>query len=752
MAEAPGEGRPRGRRSYTRTVQKPHLVLRYAIAAVSLVVVAIGLLLATNAIALAIDWEIPEGHEFKGPAIIYDRDGRLLARLTGAGEHRPVKLKDISEHLQHAVIATEDRRFYEHQGVDPFSVARAVISNVRSGGIRQGGSTLTQQFVKNVYVGNEQSLYRKVREALIAMQLEKERSKDEILEAYLNQAYFGEGAYGAEAAARKYFDKTAAELSPAESASLASVLSAPSALSPRNGPPRAARVRRNVVLSEMVSAGYLTPRRGRIARRQPLLLSEPPKPNRIAAYFVEEVRAQLLATYGDEAVYNGGLRVHTTLDRDRYLALQEQVRSNLPDNRALDAGVTAIDPATGDVLATYSGRSFKRSQVDLAMGRGTDGRPSGSTFKVFALVTALEDGSSLSTSYSAPGSITIGDWSPSGNGGCGSPCTLLNATALSANTVYAQVANQVGARDFTDLARRLGVRQTFKNPSLPEVLGTSDVTPLDMASAMATLANDGVACPARVITQVRKPGGEALAPPDPRQPRAAERAAIDKHLHDLGYRFGDEKLGRCYRAVAPSIARTATKALEAVVEFGTGTRADIGRPQAGKTGTAQDNQEAWFVGYTPDLALAVAFFHRDSQQPLTGVPGCSYVCFGGELPATIWHDAALALLSGVKPRDFKEPGEDERVYPDRRRLQFPMSLDGEADDVIDDDPSEATESPTDEPAGPSPSPEPDPPGASPPPATPPPDDDDDGDGDGDGGDDDDDDDDDGGILPIPDPP
>ena len=732
-------------------MHKPRIVLRFGIAAVSLIVVAIGLLAATSAIALAIDWEIPEGHELKGPARIYDRDGKLLARLTGAGEHRPRRLADISKHLQHAVIATEDRRFYEHQGVDPLSVVRAVVSNVRSGGIREGGSTLTQQFVKNVYVGNEQSLYRKVREALIALQLEKERSKDEILEAYLNQAYFGEGAYGAEAAARKYFAKSAAQLNAAESATLASVLSAPTALSPRNGL-RAARDRRDVVLDEMGSAGYLTARQVRRAKRQPLHLTDPPKPNRIAPYFVEEVRTQLLEAYGDEAVYNGGLRVTTTLDVKRYEALQQQVRRNLPADRRLDAGVTAIDPATGDVLATYSGRSFKRSQVDLALGRGTDGRPSGSTFKVFALAAALEDGRTLSSTYPAPSSITIGGWSPSGNGGCGGACSLLQATALSANTVYAQVANEVGAREFTDLARRLGVRQTFRDPTLPEVLGTSDVTPLDMASAMATLANDGVACPARVITDVRQTGGGKLDPPDPRQPGARERAAIAEHLYDLGYRFGDEDLGRCYRALAPSIARTTTKALEAVVEYGTGTRADIGRPQAGKTGTAQSNQEAWFVGYTPDLAMAVAFFHRDSQKPLTGVPGCSYVCFGGELPALIWHDAALALLQGVPKTRFKEPGEDERVYPDRRRLQAPLSLDGEG--PTDEDPAEASERPTADPGvRPSPTAEPGP--TAPPPTAPP---DDDGGGGGGGDDDDpddedgDEDEDDGGILPIPDPP
>lgn len=512
-------------------------------------------------------------------------------------EHRPRKLKDISKHLQNAVIATEDRRFYEHQGVDPISVVRAVVSNVRSGGIRQGGSTLTQQYVKNVYVGSQQSLYRKVREALIALQLEKERSKDEILEAYLNQVYFGEGAYGAEAAATLYFDKTASELGIAESATLASVLSAPTALSPRHGL-KEARSRRNVVLDEMVAAGYITQRQRNRSARTKVRLTPPPEPDRTAPYFVEEVRTQLLHKYGDEAVYNGGLRVTTTLDVGKQRALNLQVKANLPSNPALDSGVAVVDPATGDVIAAYSGRNFDRSQVDLAFGRGTDGRPSGSTFKVFALATALEEGQSLSTSYPAPGQITIGDWSPSGNGGCGGSCSLMSATALSSNTVYAQVANSVGARDFTDMARRLGVRQSFKDPSLPEVLGTSDVTPLDMASAMATLSNDGVACPARVVTEVRQPGGVRLEPPDPRQPSAEELAAIDEHLRDLHYQFGDEDLGRCYRALAPSIARTATKALEAVVAYGTGARADIGRPQAGKTGTAQNNQEAWFVGYT----------------------------------------------------------------------------------------------------------------------------------------------------------
>lgn len=718
-------------------MQASRIGLRLALATASLLVVGAALIAATSAIALAIDWDIPEGRELKGPAVIYDADGKVLARLKAEVEYRPRELDEISVHLRNAVIATEDRRFYEHQGVDPVSVARAVWSNIRSGGIREGGSTLTQQYVKTVYLDRRQTLYRKIHEALISLQLEKERSKDEILEAYLNQVYFGEGAYGAEAAARTYFGKTAAELNRREAATLASVLSAPTALSPRKDR-KAARLRRDVVLDEMVLGGFLTPEeRDRAARRRVKVI-KPSKPNTVAPYFVEEVREQLLAKYGDDAVYNGGLRVTTTLDRERQAALEERVRRNLPSSNRLDAGVAAVDPKTGDIIAAYSGRSFRRSQVDLALGRGTDGRPSGSTFKVFALATALEEGKTLSSTWPAPGQITIGGWSPSGSGGCGSPCTLLEATARSSNTVYAQVAEDVGARDFTQMARRLGVRQRFRDPYLPEVLGTSDVTPLDMASALATLANDGVACPARVITQVRDADGAKMRPPDPRQPGRRERQAIADRLQELGYRFGDEDHGRCYRALAPSVARTATKALEAVVDHGTGTRAKIGRPQAGKTGTSQRNQEAWFIGYTPDLAMAVAFFDRDAQRTLAGIPGCRGVCFGGDLPAAIWRDAARALLAGVKKADFKEPGRDERRFPDRRRLLPPSAdFDGDAaggDDAeqgeaAEEDASEAENTPDD------------PPPAQPPEDAesepPPPDEDED---------------DDGGIIPLPPPP
>jgi penicillin-binding protein 1A len=646
----------------------PAFGLRVAVATVSFLVVAAVVVIAGSAIALEIDWEIPEGRALRGPSIVYDRNGDVIARLAADVEFRRVTLDEIAPSLRDAVIATEDRRFYEHQGVDPLSVLRAIVSNIRFGGIREGGSTLTQQYVKNVYVGFDQTLYRKIREALVALQLEKERSKDEILEAYLNHVYFGQGAYGAEAAARTYFDKHASELTIGESAVLASLLAAPSTLNPvadRQG----ARQRRDVVLDEMVRDGAITAAQATKAKARKVRLADRQRRPVEFPYFVEEVRTQLLDQYGEEAVYHGGLRVQTTLDPAKQRMLERIVSERLPDNRGLDAGVVALDPRTGDVIAAYSGRDFDRRQVDLAFGRGTNGRPSGSTFKVFALAAALEEGKTLASTYPAPGSITIGGWTASGTGGCGSPCTLLSATALSANTVFAQVGRDVGAEGFTDMAKRLGVRQRFRDPDLPMVLGTADVTPLDMASAFGTLANDGVACPARVVTGVA--GGDTVRRlPDPRRPGKRQRERIAEHFDDLGYRFDDGDLGRCHRAVAPSVTRNTTRALEAVVQWGTGHRADIGRPQAGKTGTTQANREAWFVGYTPDLALAVSFYNVESQIPLSGVPGCSSVCFGGELPALIWHDVALALLRGVPERDFPKPIPDERRFasPDRRRL------------------------------------------------------------------------------------
>jgi membrane peptidoglycan carboxypeptidase len=310
------------------------------------------------------------------------------------------------------------------------------------------------------------------------------------------------------------------------------------------------------------------------------------------------------------------------------------VPAHLPNDPDYDAGVAVVDPATGDVLAAWSGRDFAASQVDLALGRDF-GRPSGSTFKTFVLAAALEEGMALDTRYPAPRSLRIADWDIRG-GGCGGRCTLREAIVRSVNTVFAQLGRDVGLADFTDLARRLGVRSAANEHDLSQALGTAAVTPLDMASAYATIANDGVTCPARVVREVRNPAGPPLAAPDPRQPTQEERAAWQANFDELGFDFGEEDHGRCYRALAPSVARKLHEALELAVTQGTGRNAIIGRPQAGKTGTTNDSREVWFAGYTPDISIAVFFGARDDARQLVGLPGCRRACFGGDIPARLW--------------------------------------------------------------------------------------------------------------------
>jgi len=688
---------------------------RLLLALVSFAVVGTGLLTAFGAVALGIEWDVPQPTEILGPSTVFDRDGQAIYRFRAEIERRPVPLAAISPHLRNAVVATEDHRFFDHQGVDPFSVVRAVVRNVATGSITQGGSTLTQQYVKNVYVGSDRSLYRKIREAVVSLQLEKDLTKEQILEAYLNRTYFGEGSYGAEAAALSYFGKPASDLTLGEAAALAATLSAPSRFSPRNDPVGAVE-RRDAVLREMARYRMVDPAVAEYERSLPLTLAPIDVSQPAAPFLVEEARRQLEAVYGPELLYNGGLSITLSIDLDRQFALERAVIPHLPADPGYDVGAAAVDPRTGDVLAAWSGRDFNLRQVDLALGGSTPGRQPGSAFKPVVLVTALEEGMSLETTYPAPSSVDLGDGYTVGGGGCGGQCSLQEATARSVNTVFAQLGRDVGVGDFTQMARRLGMAGPFTDSDLSQALGTAPVTPLDRASAYATLANDGVACPARLVTSVRDADGtQRTDVPDPRQPSPAEREAWLARYTDSGFPAPTEDLGRCYRAVAPSVARQATLAMAQGVESGTGRRADIGRPQAGKTGTSQDNRDLWFSGFTPDLAMAVTLGYVPQEIPVRGLPGCRGACFGGDVAAPIWRDAAAALLAGVPPTPFPTEIVDERVEgvsPDRRRL-------GEAGDGDGD--GEAVAEPSPAPAPPSPAPRatPAPPAAAEPPAPPP---------------------------------
>ena len=653
--------------------------LRAALAMLVFGVVSVGMVLLFAVVALAIDWEIPEAQgELLGPSTVFDRNLTPMTRFAAEIEARPIPLEDMAENLRAAVIASEDQRFYEHEGVDAFSVVRAVFRNLQTGGIAEGGSTLTQQYVKNVYVGDAVTWSRKIQEAVVALQLEKDLEKDEILEKYLNTVYFGAGAYGAEAAALTYFEKPAAELTIAESATLAQALTAPSRYSPRNDPVGAHR-RRDRVIDAMLAQGLITRVEAAEAKISPFEIAEPRSETPPAPFFVEQVRQQVITAYGPDLVYRGGLHIITTLDLEQHAKLDQQIRERLPADPNLDMGAVALDPATGDILAAYSGRDFETSQVDLAMG--TDfGQQTGSAFKPVPLAAVLERGKDLSSVYRAPGAITIGGHTVRGSG-CGGSCSLLRAIAASSNTVFFQVGNEVGVEAMVEMAHRLGMRSSDLVREGPNAhgagmaLGTADVTPLDMASAFGTFANMGVACPARTVLEVRNPGGAPLDPPDPRQPTEDQLEAWTARMEELGYELEEtEDLGRCYRAIAPSVAGKVNEGLQAVVASGTGRPAAIDRPQAGKTGTSQENRQLWFTGYTPDLSLAVYLGDPRAPRTITGLPGCSGACFGGGVVGPIWAAAATALLEGVEPTEFPETPPDERTGmqgrdgQDRRRL------------------------------------------------------------------------------------
>jgi penicillin-binding protein 1A len=632
-------------------------LVRLTIGLLSAVVVVALLLVGAGALALNTEWALPSAREVGRPSTLYDRDGTGWYRFVADVERTPVALHDISPNLRDAVVATEDHRFYEHPGVDPLGVVRAVWQNVRSAEVTQGASTLTQQYVKLTFTGAERTLQRKVREAVLAIQIEKDLSKDQILEAYLNRVYFGEGAYGAQAAAIRYFGVAAADLTLAQAAAIASTLGRPADYSPIDDP-EGTTSRRDLVLQEMADHGFRTQAEVDAAIAEPLGLAPVGNPAPAAPYLVEEIRRQLLESVGPDLLYRGGLAITATVDLDRQFELERRMIPHLPADPGFEPAAVAIDPRTGDVLAAWSGRDHDASQVDLALVQDY-GRPSGSTFKVFALAAALEQGYALTSRWAAPSQVVIGDWRPTG-GGCGGSCTLLQATASSVNTVFAQVAREVGTPAMVGMAERMGVRSALRLDDLTQVLGTSSVTALDMASAMGTLANDGVACPARLVLGITDAEGEPVSPPDPRQPDPEDAATWLDRVRAEGWRVEDPPLGRCHRAVAAGVARRTTTALQAVVDAGTGTRADIGRPQAGKTGTTTDSAQVWFTGYTPDLALAVMVSHRDGDVPLRNLPGCGAECYGGRLPATIWADVATGLLEGVPPTPFPEVEPDDR--------------------------------------------------------------------------------------------
>ena len=566
-------------------------------------------------------------------------DGTILARLFRENREL-VELEQISQEMIDATIAAEDARFFEHNGYDLKAIARAALVNLREGEVTQGGSTITQQYVKNVFFTDaEKTLERKARELRLSMEVERTYGKHEILERYLNTVYFGAGAYGVKAAAETYFDRSQLTLALHEAATLAALIKAPAIYDPRDHPKRA-RARRNYVIDRMVELGTASAAEAAAAKGAPLgVVPDPPRISTRQPYFVEAVRQEILGDRRlgpnrderDKVLFSGGLEIETTLVPRLQAAARRAVDSILNQPGDPEAALVAIRPSTGQIVAMIAGRDWSVSQVNLATGRygGGSGRQSGSAFKPIVAATALEAGISLDTLYqSAPAVFTFENaepWPVHNSEGSGAGFVPLDeAMVRSINGVYARLALDMGAGAIVTQAKLMGVRTPL--PAVPSIaLGSAQVSVVDIAAAYSTLANYGTAIEPTTIRRIRLPDGSTLEP--------------------------NQK--RLQGAMSPGNAYLLTKVLEQVIKRGTGIGAQIGRPAAGKTGTTNDYVDAWFAGYTPDLVAAVWVGYPQGSIPMTSVHGIRV--FGGTFPAQIWSAFMIEALRGVPPRPFRIP-------------------------------------------------------------------------------------------------
>ena len=572
-------------------------------------------------------------------------DGTVLAELHGEQDRREVSLDEVSDDLVKAVVAIEDRRFFVHAGVDGPAIVRAALKDVSSGAVEEGGSTLTQQYVKNTMTGADRTLKRKLKEAVLAYELEQRYSKQQILERYLNTVYFGRGAYGVDAAAQRYFGVDAGHLSLVEAAQLAGMIASPSRFDPFDHPDAAA-ARRGQVLDALVDTGQLTTAQADAARGADLPLSTAQDTDHVRApYFVDEVKRRLqhdpdgrFAVLGSDVdaradrLFTGGLKIVTTLDPSAQSAAEHAVGSVLTDQADPSAALVATDPTTGAVRALVGGRDFYGDDPHAQFNLATQGRRQpGSSFKPVVLATALSRGVSLDRMFPGGDCVAFPQIPGWEQGVCNyahiayPSMTLRQATVDSVNTVYARLSVEVGPSAIVDEAHTLGFTDV-NDPVYSIALGSEEVSPLEMAGGYGTFANGGTYHAPYLIARIEAPDGTVL------------------------YRHDDTGT----KALDPAVAYLVTQALQDVVARGTGVRAQIDRPQAGKTGTSQDSADAWFVGYTPDLVASVWVGFPSGRIPMVP-PRTRALVEGGRWPAEIWHAFATQALAGSPKVDFQAP-------------------------------------------------------------------------------------------------
>ncbi|MGQ0669822.1 MAG: transglycosylase domain-containing protein [Actinomycetota bacterium] len=581
---------------------------------------------------------------FPERSTIYASDGSVLATIYLDENRQIVRLRNVSDIAQKAVLAIEDDAFYEHGAINVPSVIRAMLANLVAGRITQGGSTITQQLVKNVVIENaEQTFARKFQEAALAIRLEQEYTKDQILELYLNDVYFGNGIYGIGTAARFYFQKPASELNLPESALLAGMVAAPETYDPLDRP-QAATSRRNDVLDRLAELGWVPQEDVDRAKAGPIRLpaTAGQREETVEPFFVYYLKKQILdmenrefdafgKTYNQRLhrLFQGGLKIYTTLDPDWQRYAEEAVYTQpwvAPG--APDAGLATVDVKTGAIRTMFSGRNYEKNQKDLVwLGR----RQPGSAFKPFTLVAAFRRDIPPGKVYSSQSPIRLEGWNndchcvtnAEGAGDRGY-MDLWAATQGSVNVVFAQLVLDVGPENVVQAAHDMGI--TAPLDAVPSItLGAEEVSPLEMASGFATLANEGKYCEPFAVARVELPGGKKL------------------YQHKA----------KCEQVISPEIAHLVTAMLQRVVTGGTGTAAALGRPVAGKTGTSQDYTNVWFAGYTPQESTAVWVGFRQGQIPLDTYFGGSV--FGGTIAAPIWHDYMSRVMRGFPVLSFPAP-------------------------------------------------------------------------------------------------
>jgi penicillin-binding protein 1A len=564
---------------------------------------------------------------------MYAANGQLIAVLHAEQDREIIASSDIPKNLQKAAVAIEDVRFYQHRGVDLRGVLRAVYVNWRNKGVSEGGSTITQQYVRNSFITAETTYTRKIKEMALAYQLEQKYSKDKILEMYLNTVYYGEGCYGIQAAAQTYFGKNAKDVSLPEAALLAGLPGAPNLFDPYVNM-SLCKTRRDRVLDKMFQQKYITKKEAADAKAVPIVVKPAAASTQtaqgIAPYFVEHVKLGLIEKYGANMVYRGGLRIYTSLDPKMQDNAENAVHGTLNEPGDPEGALVAIDPKTGYIKALVGGRDFNANKYNLATQAK---RSPGSSFKVIGLTAALENGISPSRTYdaSAPKYIKTGTetWRVENyeGGSFGGQMSIAEATVWSVNAVYAQLAIDVKPAKMVETAEKMGI-VTPVPPYPAIILGAlpDGATVLEMASAYATLADDGVYNRPTGIIKITDADGNVI----------------------------EETKPQGKQTISQNTARTVNKILESVISRGTGYRANIGRPAGGKTGTAEYKQDAWFVGHTPDLACAVWMGYPEGSVEMGNIHG--YPPYGGSIPALIWKAFMMPSLEGVAATEFPEGG------------------------------------------------------------------------------------------------